>query len=74
MCAELYPAPIPLPPLLLWGQCRESKSQFEPVTKEGVGGRCFDILFYFPLSYCDLIGNKLNLFSLNQVWFAHYCN
>lgn len=44
MCAELYPASIPHPCVLLCGECRGFKSEFEPITK-GVCGRHFNILF-----------------------------
>ena len=36
------------------------RSEAEPRKKGRVGGRCFKIWFYFSLSYCDLIGDKLN--------------
>lgn len=35
-------------------------SEVEPRKKRGVRGKYFKIWFYFLLSYCDLIGSKLN--------------
>jgi len=38
--------------------------EVKPGKKGEVGGRCFEIWFYFLLSYSDLIGDKFNsLFS-----------
>jgi len=38
-------------------------------------GRCVKIWFYFSLSYCDLIGDKLkSLFSRSSVCFVHGSN
>lgn len=35
-------------------------SEVEPRKKEGVRGSNFEVWICFSLSYCDLIGNKLN--------------
>ena len=60
-CDELTPTPIPHPPALLAGR-RERKSGVElsPGRREMWGEGALRFGFIFSLSYCDLIGNKLN--------------
>ena len=62
MCDELNETPIPLPAVPLGREEVEKiRSKVKPGKKGGVGGRCvFKIWFYFSLSYCDLVGNKVN--------------
>lgn len=54
VCDELTTAPIPHPPVVekMW-------SEIEPGKKARLGGRCFNIWFYFAFSCSDLIDNKL---------------
>jgi len=53
-CDELTVTPIPCPPALLRGRSERNRMETEPGKKEGVRGRCFNICFYFSLSYSDL--------------------
>lgn len=46
--------PIPVPP-------RQRGEEVEKICG-GIGGRCFELCFCFPLSYSNLIGNELNQF------------
>jgi len=58
-CDELTITPTPHPPALLGGRRERNGSEVEPGKKGGVGGGCFEIYFYFSLSYSDLSGDKL---------------
>jgi len=53
---ELTAVPIlPLPCATRGETVEKIKSEVEPRKKEGVGGSCFKIWFYFFLRYSDLI-------------------
>jgi len=70
-CDELTTTPIPRPPVLLGGRRERNGSEVVPGKKGGVGGGCFKIWFYFPLSHSDLTGDVFNsLFSPSSVCFA----
>ena len=58
-CDELTQTPIPHPPAPLGGEEVEKiRSKVKPGKKGGVGGRCFNIWFYFSLSCSVLTSNK----------------
>ena len=52
--------PLPVPLHRSGGGGRETGVKLSPGRREGWGGRCFKIWFYFLLSYSDLIGYELN--------------
>ena len=64
MCDELTTTPIPRPPVLLWGEEVETRSEVEPGKMGGVGGGVLRVDFVFSFLYSVLPSNKLDEFPL----------
>lgn len=68
MCDELTAVPILWPLYHCWGGSRESGSKWILGRRDRWEEGVFKILFYFSLSYSNLIGNTFNFSTSSPFW------